>query len=294
MPLTDGMHQEGDVHSGVAAGVPYVAVAPETSRTDPPVVVVWHLLDPPRTERAMAAAIPLCGLDAWRVYLGLPLSSARFPEGGPEALFALAAADAVRNVYRPVALGGAAEFPTAYAALREQLGLGAGPLAVVGGSIGSAVAQLVVLDIAARAGLRISGAVLLSPVAQLRALVDAIGRHFGVTYPWDDETLGVARQMDFIARAREFAAHDAVPIRVVVGADDDMDEIVRPTELLHNALTAAYDDAARADRVVVPGMGHALADEPGVEPAPQTAAAQTVDALAVDWLRRWLPTSVEG
>jgi hypothetical protein len=35
-------------------------------------------------------------------------------------------------------------------------------------------------------------------------------------------------------------------------------------------------------------MGHALAEEPGVEPAPQTAHAVKVDALAVEWFKRYL------
>ena len=68
---------------GTVAGVPYVVLPPETDRPDAPTVVAWHLNDPPRTERAMAAALPLAGLDAWRVYLGLPLSGARTPAGGP-------------------------------------------------------------------------------------------------------------------------------------------------------------------------------------------------------------------
>jgi hypothetical protein len=31
---------------GVAAGVPYVALAPTGDRDDAPLVVVWHLMDP--------------------------------------------------------------------------------------------------------------------------------------------------------------------------------------------------------------------------------------------------------
>jgi hypothetical protein len=38
-----------------------------------------------RARAAMAAALPLNGLPAWRVYLGLPLSGSRLPEGGPDA-----------------------------------------------------------------------------------------------------------------------------------------------------------------------------------------------------------------
>jgi hypothetical protein len=49
-------------------------------------VVVWHLMDPPRTEAAFAAALLLAGLEAWRTYLGLPLSGSRMPPGGAEEL----------------------------------------------------------------------------------------------------------------------------------------------------------------------------------------------------------------
>jgi hypothetical protein len=49
-------------------------------------VVVWHLMDPPWTEAAFAAALLLAGLEAWRTYLGLPLSGSRMPPGGAEEL----------------------------------------------------------------------------------------------------------------------------------------------------------------------------------------------------------------
>jgi hypothetical protein len=133
--------------SGVAAGVPFFAVAPEGG-ADPatPVVVAWHLMDPPRTEQAFAAALPLEGLDAWRIYLGLPMCGQRLPAGGPDELMRLGNEDAVRNLQGPIATQGAAEFPAALAALRDQLGLDRQPLALVGGSMGSAVVGLVLTE----------------------------------------------------------------------------------------------------------------------------------------------------
>lgn len=44
-----------------------------------------------------------------------------------------------------------------------------------------------------------------------------------------------------------------------------------------------------ASLVRVPGMAHALTDEPGLEPAPQTAAAAAVDEAVTRWLTRHLP-----
>jgi hypothetical protein len=42
------------------------------------------------------------------------------------------------------------------------------------------------------------------------------------------------------------------------------------------------------DRQVIPGMAHAVAEEPGVEPAPQTPQAAQVDRLAASWFTRYL------
>src|SRR5918992_4876986 len=89
--------------TGVAAGVPFLALPPG-GRPDAaaPIVVAWHLMDAPRTEAAFAAALPLAGLDAWRIYLGLPMFGARTPPGGPEEVMRLAYEDAVLNLYAPV------------------------------------------------------------------------------------------------------------------------------------------------------------------------------------------------
>ena len=271
--------------TGVAAGVPYLAVPPLTPRPDAPVVLAWHLMDPPRTEAAFAAALPLSGLDAWRVYLGLPLSGARLPAGGDEEIGRLGFADAVLELHGPIVLGAAAELPAALAALRAELDLGDGPLALVGGSSGSAVAQLVL----AEAGLPVRAAVLVSPVAQLRRMVDAIAVEYGFSYPWAPAGLAVADRLDFVARAADTAGTGQPAVLIVVGADDSAAAVGDPAAALRAALTAVYDDPARVALETVPGMGHALADEPGVEPAPQTPQAASVDRLAVTWLQTHLP-----
>jgi hypothetical protein len=58
-------------------GVPYLAVPPLSDAATAPVIILWHLMDAPRSEAAFAAALPLDGLDAWKVYLGLPTFGAR-------------------------------------------------------------------------------------------------------------------------------------------------------------------------------------------------------------------------
>jgi len=265
--------------TGTAAGVPYLAVPPAGGDADAPVVVAWHLMDPPRTEAALAAALPLAGLEAWRIYLGLPLHGARFPEGGVDALMQLGYVDAVQNLYGPISAQAAEEFGPAYAELRQRFGFRDGPIGVLGGSLGSAVAQLVV----AGGGFDIAAAVLVSPVSQLTAVVAAVGWLLGVDYPWSEPSLEVARRMDFVARADEVAACPATLL--VLGEEDDQQGFHEPADRLRAELARRE---IVTELAVVPAMGHAFAEEPGVEPAPQLPAAAEVDRLAVAWFGRHL------
>jgi dienelactone hydrolase len=277
--------------TGRAAGVPFVAVPPESG--DPasaPVVVAWHLLDPPRTEAAFAAAVPLRDLEAWRIYLGLPMSGSRLPSGGLDELMRLGYEDAVLKLDKPIVYTAVEEFPPAFRALRDRLGFQTQRVGAMGGSVGAAVAQLLL----AEGDQPIGAAVLISPVVQLRRAVDAMARRYGVTYPWSKEANAVADRLDFIARAAEIAGrHNQPPILLVVGEEDDP-ALREPAAQLRTALAEQYQDDARVQLITVPGMAHALADEPGTEPASQTPHAKMVDQHAGSWFRRHLGNSGEA
>ena len=73
----------------------------------------------------------------------------------------------------------------------------------------------------------------------------------------------------------------------VVGEEDDPG-FRGPAAVLRDVLAGSFADPARVSLATIPGMGHALAEEPGVEPAPETAHAVDVDRLAVDWFSRYL------
>ncbi|NED99048.1 alpha/beta fold hydrolase [Phytoactinopolyspora halotolerans] len=290
--------------TGEAAGVPFVAVPPAagTPPGSAPVVVAWHMMDAPRTERAFAAALPLDGLDAWRIYLGLPMCGARLPAGGFEVIMRLGYEDAVLNLQGPVVTQAAEEFPAVIDELRARLSLGDGPLNLVGGSIGAAVA----LTVAAEGAHPVDSMVLVSPLVQLRPAVDAMARQFGFDYPWSPASGEIAARLDFVARADEIVMAGQPAVLVVVGEKDDPAGFMEPAHALRDALAARYAEQAltgdggrgpavpdaaddRVRIVVVHGMAHAIADEPGMEPAPQTPHAAEVDRHAVDWLRATLP-----
>jgi hypothetical protein len=254
-----------------AEGVPFLAIPPAKA-DGAPVIVAWHLLDPPRSETAMAAALPLAGLDAWKLYLGLPLSGSRAPAGGIDEIMRLGMEDAVMNLHWPIHDQAVAEFPGAFAELRERLGISQdAAIGLLGGSAGSSVAAGVLA--AGESGAQ--AAVFVSPMLRLRSMVDVLSEFFGVDYRWSAESDHAAERMDFIARAPELVSTGAA-MRVIAGADDSAGATQPARE---------FAAATGADLRMLDGVAHALAEEPGIEAAPQTDGAKRVDELAVEWFR---------
>jgi pimeloyl-ACP methyl ester carboxylesterase len=139
--------------------------------------------------------------------------------------------------------------------------------------MGSLAAQLALVAGAAE----VRAAVLVSPVVRLRDTIDALSAVHGMTYSWSAESSEFAARADFVARAGEVAG---TPVLVITGEHDLRDAFLTPAEAYVSQL---HRLGTTAEHAVVPGMRHALADEPGIEPAPQTAHAAEVDRLATAW-----------
>jgi len=261
--------------TGVAAGVPFTALPP-AGGGPAPLVVTWHMLDAPRTDAAFAAALPLNGVPAWRVHLGLPMCGARMAESGMSAIVDLAVADTMNNFAAGLSAQAETEFPAALSALRDRFPLSDGPIGLVGGSLGG----LVALRVLASGSVPVAAAALVNPAIRASTLVALIDEQLGREYPWTPETRALADSLDFVARAGELAA----PLLVVSGADDY--PTFRPDAA---ALVAA---APNAELRTVPGLAHPLADEPGMAPAPQRPTAKLVDEALTDWLTRHLVSRV--
>jgi pimeloyl-ACP methyl ester carboxylesterase len=270
--------------TGTAAGVPYIAFAPQQARPGTPLIYVLHLMDPPRSERAMAAALPLDSLDAWKVYAGLPLNGERIPAGGFDEIQRLANEDGLMLLLAPVIEQASAELPAAVAALRRELDVPDGPLALVGGSAGGAAVLLTL----AGGEVDVKVAALANPATRAGGVVEAMERLFGFEYEWTDERRAKADQLDFVRRAPELVEAGQVPLLIVAGEEDALQELPVASKALIEELSKLYEPE-RVSFVSVPGLGHGLTEEPGIEPAPQNAHAKQVDAAIVEWLKRWLP-----
>src|SRR5499426_1506717 len=206
--------------SGVAAGVPYVAWPPagrHDGREPSPLVIAWHLNDPPRSAAAMASSLPLARVAAWRVYLDLPMHGRRQLPGGLEEFMALGYKDAVLKAFAPQVTQAVDEFPEVLAELP---------------------AQLVMAGHAAQ----VSAAALVSPVIQLTEVVAANERRFGVNYPWSDASKAVATRFDFVSRAGELAARDPQPAVLLVTGTEDDPAFPRQAQRLAAELRQRYSD----------------------------------------------------
>jgi hypothetical protein len=139
-----------------------------------------------------------------------------------------------------------------------------------------------------RRAAQVSAAALISPVIQLAKVVAVNERRFGVSYPWSEASKAVAARFDFVSRAGEIAARDPEPaILLVTGAEDDP-ALPLQAQRLATQLRQRYSDPQRASLTSIPGMKHAFAAEPGIEPAPQTAEAKLLDAAVTGWFSRYL------
>jgi pimeloyl-ACP methyl ester carboxylesterase len=258
-------------------GVPCVVREPAGGvRADAPVVVAWHLLDAPRNEKTLAAAVPMAGLDAWKLYIGLPMSGVRQPEGGDAEIRMRIAEDPILRLYRYVVDGALEELPGTLDGVRREFGLSPeAPLGVFGGSMGGAVAQLAI----AESGLAIKAAVLVNPVTRMRATIDGLSRHFDNEYSWTPPSTSFAERTDFAARAGELAG---VPIRYITGANDLREAFLDPTDTVVDTLKR---QDATVDRQVVAGLAHGFYDEAADRP---TREAAVVDQLATDWFQTYL------
>jgi alpha-beta hydrolase superfamily lysophospholipase len=267
--------------TGVAAGVPYLALPPPNDVETPALVVVLHMMDPPRNEAAMAAALPMSGVPAWRAYLGLPMFGHRAPAGGQDEFFRLLSEDALMNLLAPVVEGAAAELPSAVDALRDHLGTGSRPVALVGGSAGAAAVLLALAETDVPA----AAVAVVNPAVRVAAIIEAGERQYGMTYPWDAERRAKAAQLDLVGRGYEIATRDPQPPILILQGEDDDAAFVTDTAELYDLLRESYRSPEAVRLIRIPGLAHALADEPGVEPAPQSAGAAAADTAVTDWLR---------
>jgi dienelactone hydrolase len=262
--------------TGTAAGVPFTALPP-VEDGPAPLIVTWHMLDAPRSNAAFAAALPMNDLPAWRVHLGMPMCGPRMVDGSTDAIVELFRTDPLMSFLYPFTRQAAEEFPAALESIRAQLPVDDGPIGVLGGSLGGAVALRILADTA----IPVFAGAVVNAAIRMRSAVDL----FRGNYPYDAESEQAADSMDFVAKADIIAGR--APLLVVSG---ELDDPALRADALH--LVDALGEGA--ELLSIPGLAHPLADEPGIEPAPQLPLAREVDAGLTTWFRRQLADAAQA
>ncbi|MEU4766172.1 alpha/beta hydrolase fold domain-containing protein [Actinosynnema sp. NPDC023794] len=230
------------VITGEAAGVRFVATPP--ARGGRRLVVVWHLLGEPGTPEAMAEAMPLTGVDAWRLYAALPAWGE-----GP---------DQVVDGYAAMVESGVAAMPALVAAARAEFGCDDGPVDLVGGSAGGHIA----LTTALRRVAPVRRVAVVNPAVRVQAVVEASIEVGALdSYTWTDASRAAVEPLDVLARA------SGLDVALLVVRGEQEYPAFRPVQA---QLCAAVPGARLVD---VPGLAHML-----------VTAQDVVDAEVTAWL----------
>ncbi len=231
-------------------------------------------MDAPRTEQAFAAALPLAGLDAWRLYPGLPMCGVRSPalRGDHAARSGGAGPQPARGRQRRRP---SPSCPPSSTRCGRSTASATGPSASSAGRRGRGSPGRP----SSRGSSRLRAAVLDQPAPAAAAGRGGARDVLRDGLPLDARVRGGGRPD---GPRRPCGGFAGLPVRLVVGAARRRRRVPSPGE--DGSATCSRARGTAADLHVIEGMGHALAEEPGVEPAPQTPHAAQVDQLAVAWL----------
>lgn len=244
-------------------GVPAILrVPPNVTR---PPIVLWHGFGPPANKRALMNALPLDGVPAVKVYLGLPLFGARSPVGGTDELVRRQAKDFAMLLFKPAVLGAANELPSVVAAMRQRGCMRSGDrIGLFGFSAGGAA----VLIALAQNHVAVSAAVLLNASTGLSASVDALERATKHPYAWTHASRSLAEQTDAVRHAADIARGDPPTALLIMQGDDDALLTSKPAKALQESLLPYYRETKSARRlqlVLIPGMSHGWSNKPSFE-----------------------------
>ena len=267
--------------AGTAAGVPFLALPPAAGDTPAPLVIGLHAFEPPRAEAALAGAVPMASLPAWRVYLGLPLFGARLPEGGVPEINRRGERDYLVELFGPVVEEAAAELRSVISELHAAFPVTDAPVGLVGVGAGASAVLLAL----AEGRTPVGAAAVVNPVVDPALVVAARERRTGTPYRWTDRAQLARARLDFDGRADEIA-RGRVPLLVVNGGLDEVVDPERGGSLLDALVAHAPEHALR--HIVVPDLAHAIGPEPGLEPGPLTPAGVLTDRALTEWFHRHL------
>jgi hypothetical protein len=120
---------------------------------------------------------------------------------------------------------------------------------------------------------------------RVRSAIGVIEALLGEPYPSTAESRKTADELEFVARGGDVTVQ---PPLLLVSGELDFPAFRTDAAALVHALRERYAHPDEVELITVPELAHPLADEPGLEPAPQLPAAMVVDEILTKWFLRQL------
>lgn len=281
------------------AGVPLLLRSPAKRDRHAPLILFWHGFGSPNGEADIAETFPLERINAWKVYLGLPLFGQR--SAGVEDLMRRQMEDYVLQLLLPVLEQAVQELPNVVNGLRSHCDLDSNsPLGLFGFSAGG----LAVLLTLTESQLPIQVAVLAGVTKDLASAVATYERFtrsayetlkeqypaLKPEYTWSEKSLAAKIRLDFVTRSQEIASKEPLPAILFVHGRHDEAFDVGDVEMLHDSLKMEYQKIKHPERLSIQVFEHLKhAVDLGANSSPeQRAEIVEMEKSVSNWFDRYL------
>lgn len=270
------------------AGASILLRLPSRGRVPAPLIVLLYGFGPPSSEQALADALPLDGLHAYKAYLGLPLFGARMPSAGMIEVRRRQAEDFVLNLFLPVAEDVLHELPAVIDSLGALFPIQLDPgVGLFGVSASGGITLLALLE----SQVPIAAVVVCNTAKNLATAVATTERVMKFSYPWTDTARTAAHRIDPVRRAAEIAKREPPPAILLLHSQHDEYFRVEDTRELYDALRSAYQEVGIENRLsfsVVPDTTHHFAAQADTGGQVPIADAAPIRKATAEWFGKYL------
>lgn len=283
------------------AGVPVICSPPANTQATAPLIILWHGFGVPNSEEILATTLPLSQVQAWKVYLGLPLFGKRLPSGGIEEAMHRYVDDYVLKFLLPIVEQAAEELPAVVNSLQAKFNIDTSKgIGLFGFSAGTEAVLLALT----RSDIKVSAAVVAGAGKNLEMFVNAYEQYFDTlqtqfpwmeekhkTYRWSKESETAKQCLDFDAVIQQVVKRDSQPALLFIhGAQDEIFP-VSDIEKIYAALKPHYQQRQSEERLsleIFQNLKHQIDIEAASESPEISKDIITLQSTVANWFAKYL------